>query len=128
MRRPFVCQQVPRAGFEPARPFEQSILSAPCLPFHHLGEGVETETVYKDVVSDFTLMSPRLCTRNALVESGNTERQAGNNDDEVLLSTPGLERSLIDLNHHLVDVLHLRRKMEWYALKLLNRQRRTRRL
>ena len=29
---------VPRAGLEPARPFEQSILSAPCLPFHHPGE------------------------------------------------------------------------------------------
>ena len=28
---------VPRAGLEPARPFEQSILSAPCLPFHHPG-------------------------------------------------------------------------------------------
>ena len=30
--------KVPRAGLEPARPFEQSILSAPCLPFHHPGE------------------------------------------------------------------------------------------
>ena len=29
---------VPEAGFEPARPCEQSILSAPCLPFHHSGE------------------------------------------------------------------------------------------
>ena len=29
--------RVPRAGLEPARPFEQSILSAPCLPFHHPG-------------------------------------------------------------------------------------------
>src|SRR5680860_309136 len=29
---------VPGAGLEPARPFEQSILSAPCLPFHHPGE------------------------------------------------------------------------------------------
>ena len=28
---------MPRAGLEPARPFEQSILSAPCLPFHHPG-------------------------------------------------------------------------------------------
>ena len=28
---------VPGAGLEPARPFEQSILSAPCLPFHHPG-------------------------------------------------------------------------------------------
>jgi hypothetical protein len=31
-------KRVPRAGLEPARPFEQSILSAPCLPFHHPGE------------------------------------------------------------------------------------------
>ena len=30
---------VPGAGLEPARPFEQSILSAPCLPFHHPGSG-----------------------------------------------------------------------------------------
>jgi hypothetical protein len=29
--------RVPKAGLEPARPFEQSILSAPCLPFHHFG-------------------------------------------------------------------------------------------
>ena len=28
---------VPRAGLEPARPCGQSILSAPCLPFHHPG-------------------------------------------------------------------------------------------
>ena len=29
--------RVPGAGLEPARPCEQSILSAPCLPFHHPG-------------------------------------------------------------------------------------------
>ena len=28
---------MPGAGFEPARPFEQWILSPPCLPFHHPG-------------------------------------------------------------------------------------------
>ena len=28
---------VPKAGLEPARPCGQSILSAPCLPFHHFG-------------------------------------------------------------------------------------------
>ena len=28
---------VPGAGFEPARPCEQWILSPPCLPFHHPG-------------------------------------------------------------------------------------------
>jgi hypothetical protein len=28
---------VPEAGFEPARPCEQWILSPPCLPFHHSG-------------------------------------------------------------------------------------------
>ena len=28
---------MPGAGFEPARPCEQWILSPPCLPFHHPG-------------------------------------------------------------------------------------------
>jgi len=28
---------VPEVGFEPTRPFEQSILSAPRLPFRHSG-------------------------------------------------------------------------------------------
>jgi AmiR/NasT family two-component response regulator len=28
---------VPGAGFEPARPFEQTLLRRPCLPFHHPG-------------------------------------------------------------------------------------------
>ena len=30
---------VPGAGFEPASPFEQRSLSAPCMPFHHPGVG-----------------------------------------------------------------------------------------
>jgi hypothetical protein len=29
---------VPEVGFEPTRPFEQSILSAPRLPFRHSGQ------------------------------------------------------------------------------------------
>jgi len=29
---------VPKVGFEPTRPFEQSILSAPRLPFRHSGQ------------------------------------------------------------------------------------------
>lgn len=28
---------MPKAGFEPARPFGHSVLNAACLPFHHLG-------------------------------------------------------------------------------------------
>ncbi len=36
-RRSALFVVVPRAGLEPARPCEQSILSAPCLPFHHPG-------------------------------------------------------------------------------------------
>ncbi len=32
------CRGVPEAGFEPARPFKQWILSPPCLPFHHSGD------------------------------------------------------------------------------------------
>ena len=32
---------VPGAGFEPARPCEQWILSPSCLPFHHPGGGIE---------------------------------------------------------------------------------------
>ncbi len=34
------CAHVPGAGLEPACPCGQSILSAPCLPFHHPGERV----------------------------------------------------------------------------------------
>src|SRR5438552_14748809 len=29
---------VPEEGLEPPRPFEQSVLSAQCLPFHHSGQ------------------------------------------------------------------------------------------
>ena len=29
---------VPKVGVEPTRPFEQSILSAPRLPFRHFGK------------------------------------------------------------------------------------------
>ena len=28
---------MPRAGLEPARPYDQEILSLPCLPLHHRG-------------------------------------------------------------------------------------------
>ncbi len=31
---------VPVAGFEPARPYGQGILSPQCLPFHHTGKAL----------------------------------------------------------------------------------------
>jgi hypothetical protein len=35
---------VPGAGFEPARPFEQTLLRRQCLPFHHPGMIRDTES------------------------------------------------------------------------------------
>ncbi|MEN9731232.1 MAG: hypothetical protein RL488_542, partial [Actinomycetota bacterium] len=37
---------VPEVGFEPTRPFEQSILSAPRLPFRHSGFATESSVTY----------------------------------------------------------------------------------
>ena len=41
---------VPEVGLEPTRPFEQSILSAPRLPFRHSGKG--TVLVYPTTKSN----------------------------------------------------------------------------
>jgi len=38
---------VPEVGFEPTRPFEQSILSAPRLPFRH--SGFATRQLYQSL-------------------------------------------------------------------------------
>ena len=44
--RPF--RTVPAVGLEPTRPFEQSILSAPRLPFRHAGLRVASTTLAQD--------------------------------------------------------------------------------
>lgn len=43
---------VPWAGLEPARSFEQEILSLRCLPFHHQGNLAATLSKPSAVVND----------------------------------------------------------------------------